>query len=68
MDYSEIEFYLAEYAAREGDDVSAEKHYNNAVTASIEYWGGSSDDADAYLAQSKCGLCNCRKPHGHEQK
>lgn len=51
MDYAEVEFYLAEAAAR-GINVagSAATHYANGVKASIEYWGGDSDDADAYLA------------------
>ena len=53
IDYSEVEFYLAEAAERGysvGDD--AETHYNKAVTASIMYWGGSAADASAYLAQA----------------
>ena len=52
LDYSEVEFYLAE-AAERGFNVggTAEQHYNNAITASIEYWGGSAADATAYLAQ-----------------
>lgn len=52
MDYSETEFLLAEAAAR-GIAVggTAESHYNNAITASIEFWGGSAADATVYLAQ-----------------
>lgn len=50
MDYAEVEFLLAEAAARgfavEG---TAEDHYNKAITASIEYWGGTEDQAAAYL-------------------
>ncbi len=49
IDYIEVEFLLAEAAERYGMG-DAETHYNNAVTASILYWGGSQDDADAYLA------------------
>jgi hypothetical protein len=30
---------------------TAESYYDNAVTASIEYWGGSAADAATYLAQ-----------------
>jgi len=53
MDYAETEFLLAE-AAERGFVVSgtAETHYNNAITASITYWGGTAADATAYLAQS----------------
>jgi hypothetical protein len=52
MDYSEVEFLLAEAAARgfavEG---TAEEHYNKAITASIEYWGGTEEQAEIYLSQ-----------------
>lgn len=53
MDYAEVEFLLADAAAR-GWSVggTAADHYNAAVTASIEAWGGSSADAAAYLAQT----------------
>lgn len=52
MDYSEVEFLLAEAAAR-GFEVqgTAEEHYNAAITASILFWGGTEADARAYLAQ-----------------
>ncbi len=52
LDYAEVKFLLAEAAARNlGGVTSAETHYNEAITASIEYWvpGG---DATTYLAQS----------------
>lgn len=52
LDYAEVEFLLAE-AVERGYNVpgTAEQHYNNAVTASIEYWGGTAAEAQAYLAQ-----------------
>jgi len=52
MDYSEVEFYLAE-AAEHNIEVggTAEDHYNKAITASILSWGGNANEADAYLAQ-----------------
>jgi len=52
IDYTEVEFYLAE-AAERGWAVtgSAESHYNNAITSSILYWGGTPADATTYLAQ-----------------
>lgn len=52
LDYTEVEFYLAE-AVERGYAVggSAETHYNNAITSSITYWGGSASDASVYLAQ-----------------
>lgn len=54
MDYSEVEFLKAE-AVERGFSVggTAEEHYNNAIRASISYWGGSTANADAYLADSK---------------
>jgi hypothetical protein len=52
LDYAETDFLLAEAAAR-GFSVpnSAEQYYDSAIVASIEYWGGSSTDAQTYLAQ-----------------
>ena len=51
MDYAEVEFLLAEAAARNlGGVTGAETHYNDAITASIEYWDPSADAA-AYIAQ-----------------
>lgn len=51
LDYSEVEFLLAE-AVERGMNVgeTAESHYNKAIQASIEYWGGSPAEAAAYLA------------------
>lgn len=54
MDYSEVQFLLAEAAARgfiAGGAAQAEIYYNAAITASITYWGGTAGDATAYLAQ-----------------
>ena len=52
LDYPETEFALAEASAR-GFAVpgTAEQHYKNAVTASIVYWGGTTAQADVYLAR-----------------
>jgi hypothetical protein len=52
MDYAEVEFLLAE-AIERGYTVpgTAAGHYTNAVTASITYWGGTTAQATAYLAQ-----------------
>lgn len=51
LDYVEAEFYRAE-AIERGYAVpgTAEEHYNNAITASILYWGGTEADAATYLA------------------
>ena len=52
LDYVETEFYRAE-AKERGYNVAgtAEQHYNNAIRASIIFWGGTNADADAYLAK-----------------
>jgi hypothetical protein len=52
LDYVEIEFYRAE-AKERGFNVAgtAAEHYNNAIRASVVYWGGTTAAADAYLAQ-----------------
>ncbi len=51
IDYAEVEFLRAE-AKERGLNVAgtAAEHYENAVRASLEYWGVSAADADAYLA------------------
>ena len=52
LDYAEVEFYLAEAAAR-GFAVggTAEDHYNAAITASILFWGGTEAQAETYLSK-----------------
>jgi len=52
LSYAQVEFTKAE-AAERGMNVggTAQEHYNNAVTASIEEWGGSAAQAATYLAQ-----------------
>lgn len=51
-DYTEVEFYLAEAAAR-GYSVggTAEEYYNAGITSSILRWGGTQAEVDAYLAK-----------------
>jgi hypothetical protein len=53
FDYSEVEFLLAE-ACERGYTVggTAAGHYDNAIKASITYWGGTDAEATAYLGQS----------------
>lgn len=52
LDYVETEFYRAE-AIERGFAVTgtAEGHYNNAIRASIVYWGGTLLQSDTYLAK-----------------
>lgn len=52
LDYAETEFNLAE-AVERGYNVgggTAESHYKAAITASISYWGGTTTQANTYLA------------------
>ncbi len=51
MTYSEVQFYIAEAAAR-GWSVgqTAADAYNEAIKASILWWGGTETEADAYIA------------------
>jgi hypothetical protein len=53
LSYSETEFFLAE-ALERGYAVGglAATHYNNAITASVKYWGGSDASATTYLART----------------
>ena len=52
MDYAEVEFLLAEAAARNYTvGGTAKTHYDAAIMASFEFWGASSSDAAMYIAQ-----------------
>ncbi|HEY0246405.1 MAG TPA: SusD/RagB family nutrient-binding outer membrane lipoprotein, partial [Mucilaginibacter sp.] len=64
LDYSETEFNLAQAAAR-GYAVtgSVATHYNNAITASITYWGGSATDAATYLALPNVAYATASNPN-----
>ncbi len=52
MDYAEVEFLKAE-AVERGFNVggTAQAHYNNAITASMQYWGVDAASIATYLAQ-----------------
>ncbi len=53
MDYTEVEFLLADAAARGYAGAGTiEEHYNAGIESSILEWGGSAADASAYLAQA----------------
>lgn len=53
LDYTETEFLLAEAVERDFDvSGTAAEHYNNAITASIIFWGGTQDEANTYIAQN----------------
>jgi hypothetical protein len=52
LDYTEVQFSLAEAAARGFISGTPDTYYNSAITASIVFWGGSAGDAATYLAQT----------------
>ena len=57
MDYVEVEFLLAEAAARKAGGIAygsvgtPKEHYDKAIMASVQYWGSSDVLASIYLAQ-----------------
>lgn len=52
LGYSEVEFMRAEGIERGfGNAGTAADHYKNAIVASILYWGGTAEEADAYVAR-----------------
>lgn len=57
MDYVEVEFLLAEAAARGYNTRggTAESHYNQGIIESILAWGGTLSEASVYLAQPEVG-------------
>ena len=51
LSYDEVQFLLAEAVERGLITGDAETFYNEGVTASILYWGGTQAEADEYLSQ-----------------
>ena len=68
LDYSEVEFYLAE-AVQRGFSVTgtAEGHYDNAIRASILYWDGTDAEATAYIAGVPYNTANWKESIGIQQ-
>ncbi|HSH66006.1 MAG TPA: SusD/RagB family nutrient-binding outer membrane lipoprotein [Bacteroidia bacterium] len=58
LDYSEVQFYLAEAAARNFISGSAQTYYNTAITSSILFWGGTAVEAAAYLLKPEVDYNN----------
>ena len=69
MDYSEVEFLLAE-ASERGFSVggTAQSHYDAGATASILYWGGSATDASTYLATTSVDYTNAASGANWKEK
>ena len=51
MGYAELEFTLAEAAARGWITSDAKEHYENGIRASFDFYGISDDEQDAYLIE-----------------
>jgi hypothetical protein len=52
MGYAEVQFTLAEAAARGWISADAATHYENGVRASFDFYGIAEGEQDAYLQQS----------------
>ncbi|MHC2992151.1 hypothetical protein OB13_11330 [Pontibacter sp. HJ8] len=68
MDYSEVEFYLAEAVERGFIAGNAEEHYNNAIRASMEFWGVDPTAIDAYLAQPEVAYTSAASGQNFREK
>jgi len=74
MDYAQVEFMLAEAAARGWNVTDAQAHYNAGVQASIEFWTSlngtpvTQPDIDAYLAQASVDYTNAGSGADFKQK
>jgi hypothetical protein len=59
-DYVEIEFLLAEAAARGYSVGSIATHFDAGIGASMDHWKVSATDKAAYLATQLCSTVNNR--------
>lgn len=68
MSYSEVQFALAEAAAR-GLNVggTAEEFYENGVRASMEFWGVTEEEADAFLEDNPFEQANWKNIIGTQK-
>lgn len=65
IDYAQVEFILAEAAARNiGGVTGAAGHYNAAVTASMNFWGVTGSGVTNYLAANPYNAGNFRQSIG----
>lgn len=69
LDYSELNFMLAEAAERGiTTPMTAAEHYNEGITASLEYWGVADADITAYLAQPEVAYATAEGAGTWKQK
>jgi hypothetical protein len=66
VDATEVEFLLAEAAAKGAAVGAADTHYNNAVTASFTNWGLTAADATTYLAAHAYDAANYKQSIGEQ--
>ena len=64
LDYAETQFYLAEAVTKNLITGSAATYYNNGVLASEDFWGVSTVNAAAYLAQANVAFLTATAPDG----
>lgn len=62
ISYTEVQFYLAEAAARGFIAGTPDTYYNAGITSSILYWGGTAAEAAAYLAQPSVAYATAVSP------
>lgn len=67
LTYAEVEFFRAEAIERGFISGTASTAFANAVKASIMDWGGTSDEADAYLAANPYDAANWEASIGYEK-
>lgn len=66
MDATEVEFLLAEAAAKGAGVGAAATHYNNAINASMANWGVDNASAAAYLAAHPYNAANYKQSIGEQ--
>ncbi len=67
INYTEVQFYLAEAAARGFIAGTPETYYDAAITSSIIDWGGMALDATTYLANSAVAYATAPGIDYHEK-
>jgi len=68
LDYSEVEFYLAEAAERSYEvDGTAKEHFENGIRASILYWDGTDAEATSYISTVNYDAANWKQSIGIQQ-
>ncbi len=64
LDYAQVEFWLAEGAARGYNVGNAEDHYKKGIAASMDLWGVDSATRDSYIANNPYSSANYKASIG----